>query len=289
MNQQNQNTTTALVLEGGGMRAIFTAGVIDGLLDMGFSPDVCYAVSAGAGHACSFFSGQRGRAARVVLNHMDDTRYLGLYSLLTTGDLFGADFIYNEISFHLDPIDCAAFNAHKGSFFAVLTNCLTGEAEYREVSRMPDDIAPVRASSSLPMVSRMVEIDGIPYLDGGIVDSIPIERALSSHPGTKALIVLTQHAGYRKEASSSVKLMRLIYRKYPALVEAMECRHIRYNNQLDAAEKAAAEGRALILRPAEPLGIGRTERSREKLERGYEIGLQTAKENAGRIAAFFAE
>ncbi len=289
MNEQMQNTTTALVLEGGGMRAIFTAGVIDGLLDMGFSPDVCYAVSAGAGHACSFFSGQRGRAARVVLENMHDKRYLGLYSLLTTGDLFGADFIYNEISFHLDPIDINAFNAHKGSFFAVLTNCLTGRAEYREVRRMPDDIAPVRASSSLPLVSRMVEIDGIPYLDGGIVDSIPIERALSQHPNTKALIVLTQHQGYRKEASSSAKLMRLFYRSYPALVEAMGNRHIHYNAQLEAAEKAAADGKALILRPASPLGIKRTERDREKLEQGYEIGLRTAKANAERIAEFFAK
>ncbi len=176
------NPKTALVLEGGGMRGVYTAGVLDRLMEEKLEFDVCYGVSAGACHACSFLSRQHGRAFAVNVDYLDDSRYLSVKSWLKTGDLFGAQMLYDIIPNQLNLYDYDAFAKNPTKFFAVATDCLTGKAEYFPITDMHRDVIKVRASSSLPLLSRMVEIDGRPYLDGGLADSIPVAR---SPPGRR--------------------------------------------------------------------------------------------------------
>ena len=157
-----------LVLEGGGMRGLFTAGVLDYFIDLGMEFQEVYGVSAGICNACSYLSKQRGRSLRVNTDYLEDPRYCSVESLIKTGDLFGADMLYRIIPDELDPYDYETFQKYPGKAYAVVTNCETGKAEYMRLRRMDKDIQAVRASSSMPMVSRMVEIEGQLYLDGGI-------------------------------------------------------------------------------------------------------------------------
>ena len=178
---------TALVLEGGGMRGVYTAGVLDRLMEEKLEFDVCYGVSAGACHACSFLSRQHGRAFAVNVDYLDDSRYLSVKSWLKTGDLFGAQMLYDIIPNQLNLYDYDAFAKNPTKFFAVATDCLTGKAEYFPITDMHRDVIKVRASSSLPLLSRMVEIDGRPYLDGGLADSIPVDQARRDTGNKKAV------------------------------------------------------------------------------------------------------
>ena len=195
-----------LVLEGGGMRGAFTAGVLDLLLDAGIRLDDVYGVSAGACQACSYLSGQRGRGIRVWLNYLNDPRFCSLSSLLKTGDMFDADFNYHLVPTQLDPIDNDAFLQLDAHFFAVVTSLETGEAEALPVTDMHRDIQAVRASASLPLISNIVVINGKKYLDGGIAMSIPL--ALSQRDGhRKNVVVLTQAAGYQKSPKRALPLL----------------------------------------------------------------------------------
>lgn len=171
---------TGLVLEGGGMRGVFTGGVLDVFLEHSLSFDVCFGVSAGACFACSFLAGQHKRGYHVMADFIQKKEYCSVYSLIRTGDLFGADFVYHTIPEQLYPIDNDAFLKNSTEFFSVVTNCHTGAAEYHRIHDLFGDVDRVRASSSLPLVSRMVELDGKPYLDGGIADPIPVRHAFAS-------------------------------------------------------------------------------------------------------------
>ena len=269
---------TALVLEGGGMRGIFTAGVLDFFLEKGISFDSCYGVSAGACHACSFLSGQKGRALAVNVDYLDDWHYCSFRSLAATGDLFGVEFVYHDIPDRLNPYDYQAFEKNPCAFYAVLTDCKTGKAVYYPVTDMHRDIEAVRASSSLPLLSRMVEIGGAKYLDGGVADSIPLARAQEDGCG-RSVVILTQHDGYRKEPNAMMPLIRARYRGYPALVERLADRHLRYNETLEMVKREEAAGRVFVIRPPHPAGLRRIERDREKLQAFYQVGYETAREN----------
>lgn len=264
-----------LILEGGGMRGVYTAGVLDYFIDQGIYFNRIYAVSAGACHACSYISRQRGRAFRVNVNYLKDKRYCGLDSLIRTGDLFGAEMLYDIIPNQLDLYDYDAFAEYPGVCYAVVTNCRTGQAEYIPLRDMRENILAVRASSSLPMVSRMVPIGGGEYLDGGIADSIPLARSIADG-NKKNVLILTRAPGYRKKPNSLMPLIRAKYRKYPRLVEAMKNRHEAYNAALELIESERRAGRAFVIQPEKAPEIGRVEKDRAKLKALYDEGYREA-------------
>ncbi|MFR9254431.1 MAG: patatin family protein [Merdibacter sp.] len=245
-------------------------------------------VSAGACHGCSYVSGQRGRSFRITDTYQHDPRYMGMRSLLTTGDLFNAKFTYHTIPEQLDPYDFKAFNETKTKLYAVCTNVESGEAEYFRMIRMEQDVEYVRASASLPLVSRIVEIDGKKLLDGGIADSIPI-RKFQSMGYDRNIVVLTQCREYRKKKDPSLPLIRTRYRRYPAFVRKMEDRHTRYNETLEYLSEQEAAGNVLILQPKESVDISRIEKDLDKLRALYEKGYQDAVERIEDIRRFLSE
>ena len=274
-----------LILEGGGMRGLYTAGVLDYFMDINLEFKEVYGVSAGACNACSYLSKQRGRSLRVNTEYLDDPRYCGLESLIRTGDLFGVDMLYDIIPNELDPYDYETFAEYPGKAYAVTTNCETGKAEYMELQDMHRDILAVRASSSLPMVSRMVEIQGYHYLDGGISDSIPVIQSMKNG-NQKNVVVLTRDPSYRKEPSKTMAAFRMRYSKYPNLIRQMEHRHIRYNRTLDFLKKGEEAGKIFVIQPQKPVEIARIEKNKEKLKELYEIGYEEARNQHGDLLDF---
>ena len=199
-------------------------------------------------------------------------------SLITTGDLFGVDFVYDEIPNKLNPIDNEAFMKNKTKFQAVITNCETGEAEYPEVKDFDKDTVYVRASSSLPLLARMVNINGNVYLDGGVSDSIPIKKSIENG-NTKNVVVLTRDKNYRKKQSALGKITGIRYKKFPKFVELMNTRYSRYNEVLDYIDELEAKGEIFVIRPEVELTLGRIEKNKKKLLEVYSIGYETAKKN----------
>lgn len=269
---------SGLILEGGGMRGIYTAGVLDYFMEQGLYFSDCYGVSAGACHLCSYLSGQKERAYRVSLNYLKDKNYCSLRSLITTGDLFGAKMCYDTIPNELDPYDYDAFQNYGGRAYAVVTNIITGKAEYKPLREMHRDIVAVRASASLPLVSNNVYIDGTPYLDGGIADSIPIIRSLKDG-NKKNVVIMTKEVGYRRKPTSNMEAIKVRYRKYPALVRDMQRRHIVYNKTLDFIEEHEKKGHIFVIRPKVNPNVGRIEKNEAKLRALYETGYEDAKES----------
>lgn len=265
-----------LVLEGGGMKGIYTAGVLEYLLEQNMEFSHCYGVSAGACHLCSFLSKQRGRMYRISVDYLDDKRYCSIRSLLKTGDLFGADMCYHEIPDKLNKFDYDTYAKYTGKAYAVVTNLATGEAEYLPMKDLRKDIEAVRASASLPLVSRKVKINGQYYLDGGISDSIPIRKAIADG-NRKNLVILTKEVGYRRKQTEHLALFQAVYRKYPAVYENMKKRHIRYNETLDFLDRAKMTGKAFVIRPQKQSSIGRIERDRNKLTALYHEGYADAR------------
>lgn len=277
-----------LVLEGGGMRGVYTAGALDCLMDEGLYLSRVYGVSAGACHACSYLSRQRGRAARSVIDFVGDRRYAGPYSLLTTGDFFGVDMIYDEIPNRLLPFDYETYAASPQTLTAVLTNCRTGDAEYHPIRDMHRDMIRIRGSSSLPALSRLVEIDGEHYLDGGITDSIPLAHSIREG-NRKNLVILTQHRGYQKSRNRMASALRLLYRRYPQLAQAVATRHIRYNEALARIHREEQKGAAFVLQPAEPVAIDRLEKDADKLRALYKDGYNDTRASLPALRRFWEE
>jgi predicted patatin/cPLA2 family phospholipase len=267
-----------LVLEGGGMRGLFTAGVLDALYAEGIRFPGIIAVSAGAAFGCNFKSGQPGRALRYNVRYCRDARYWGLASLLRTGDLFNADFCYRAIPRELDPWDAAAFEADPARFWVVATDADTAEPACTELVRA-DGLACewIRASASMPGVSRPVPIDGRRWLDGGISDAIPLAR-FQAMGYRRCVVVLTRPAGYRKRSTRlAALLVRAALRRLPAIAEAMVSRPARYNRALDHVAAEEARGNAFVIRPPRALPVGRTTRSPDSLRRTHALGLEAAR------------
>lgn len=265
-----------LVLEGGGMRGVYTSGVLDFFLEKGMIFESCYGVSAGACNACSYLSGQSGRAYHVIVDYLDDKNYCGMYSFLKTGDIFGVDMAYDKIPNELNPYDYEAFSKYEGKFYAVATDITTGKPEYFRIQDMKEDLIKVRASASLPWVSNNVMIDGKPYLDGGVSDSIPIRRSIKDG-NRKNVVILTRDADYQKEPDGMAKFSAIRYHDYPALIHNMRIRHLRYNKTLAYLDKAVAAGAAFVIQPEEPVQIKRIEKDTEVLAQYYELGYADAK------------
>ncbi len=265
-----------LILEGGGMKGIYTAGVLDYFLEKEIEFESCYGVSMGSCVMCSYISKQHGRGFRTVADNLGDKNYCGLYSLLTTGDIFNADMCYNRIPNELDPYDYDIAHAYTGKAYAVITDVETGQPVYYPMKDYHKDIVAIQASSSMPLVSRMVEIEGRKYLDGGISDCIPIMRSLKDG-NRKNVVIMTKEEGYRREPFSMLGLSKVRYHKYPYLIHDLAIRHTRYNRTLDFLEKEQARGNVFVIRPKYPSKVGRLEKSRERLEELYRQGYEDAK------------
>ena len=276
---------TGLILEGGGMRGAFTAGVLDFLMEKDVRLNDIYAVSAGACQACNYLSNQKGRGLRVWTDYVHDKRYCSLRSLLRTGDLFGAEMSYDLVPNQYDVFDYDEYQRRNGRFIAVVTNVETGKAEYLQVKDMQRDIQMVRASSSLPLISNMVEINGGKYLDGGIVDSIPLARSIEEGH-RKNVLVLTRPEGYQKKPNRAQRLIALRYARYPRFVEASAQRHERYNAALRLIADEVEAGRAFVIRPDKAPEIGRIERDVAKLRALHGVGYETAAREYERLMAF---
>ena len=275
---------TGLVLEGGAMRGLFSAGVMDVEHQIAF--DGAIGVSAGAAFGCNYKSRQPGRVIRYNTEYARDPRYCSLRSLFKTGDLFGADFCYHELPNKLDPFDTEAFQQNPMEFYVVCTDVLTGEAVYQKCGIADDECFEwLRASASMPLVSRTVEIGGRRMLDGGIADSIPL-RYFEQIGYNKILVILTQPEGYRKKKNKALPLIRLSFRQYPKMVEALEKRHKKYNDTLAYVKKREREGAVLVLRPQDSLSIGRVEHNPERMRQVYDCGRKVALQSLEQIEAF---
>ena len=275
-----------LVLEGGAMRGLFTAGVMDVLMENGIVFDGIVGVSAGAAFGCNYKSGQIGRVLRYNTTYCQDWRYCSFRSLIKTGDLYGADFCYHELPEQLDLFDDEAFQKNAAHFYAVCTDCESGEPVYKKIqSAQYTDLEWIRASASMPLVSRIVDINGQKLLDGGIADSIPL-RFMENSGYANNVVVLTQPRSYRKKKNSLLPLMKLALKKYPKVVDAMARRHINYNETLDYIRKQEQAGKVFVISPDEKLDIGRTEKDPDKLRAVYAIGRKAAEAKLGELKRF---
>ncbi len=275
-----------LVLEGGAMRGMFTAGILDVFMEHDISFDGIVGVSAGATFGCNFLSHQIGRTIRYNKKYCNDKRYCSFRSLIKTGDLYGEDFCYNKIPNELDPFDVDVCRKSTTPFYMVCTNIKTGKPEYKLYN--PDDpnaLIYMRASASMPMVSRIVEVDGQEYLDGGMADSIPV-KFFESIGFSKNVVILTQPDGYKKKKNSSLPLIRLIYRKYPKLIDVMANRHIMYNETLQYIKEQERAGNIYAIRPEFPLEAGHIEHDADVLERTYQAGRTAAKKHLENVIKF---
>ena len=277
-----------LVVEGGGMRGVYTAGVLDYFMEKNLYFDDCYGVSAGACHISSYVSKQIGRSIKVTLDYINDKRYCSVNSLIKTGDMFGVEMLYDIIPNKLELYDYETFNKFKGNFYSVVTNCKTGKAEYIKIKDMKKDIIAVRASSSLPLLSRIVEINGKEYLDGGITDSIPIKKSIKDGH-KKNVVILTRDKTYRKSKPKFLSFFKLKYKKYPNLVKAIENRYKMYNETLDFIEEEKAKNKVFIIQPKLPVKISRIEKDKDKLKALYNQGYEDAKEIYEDLMKFLEE
>lgn len=274
---------TGLVLEGGAMRGIYTAGVLDVFLEHQITFDGVIGVSAGVIHGCSYVSGQPGRSIRYYMKYMKDPRFMSFRSFLRTGNLVETEFAYHEIPEKLDIFDHDAFERSETDFYVTCTNVETGKAEYIRMDSLRE-IDYARASASMPLVSQIVEVGGMKLLDGGVADSIPI-RAFRSMGYEKNVVVLTRPEGYRKKPSN-MALARRIYRKYPAFLETMGNRYIHYNQTMELIEELERDGEILVIRPSRNPDIGRMDKRPEKVKEVYQLGCRDASEKIGQIKDF---
>lgn len=263
---------TGLVLEGGGMRGVFTSGVLDAFMKHDVYFRYVVAVSAGACNGMSYISRQPRRARLSNIDFLTQYGYIGWRHLLKQGCIFDQELLYDKFPNEYVPFDFDTYFQRSATFEMVTTNCLTGQAEYlTEVKDRQRSLDIVRASSSLPYVSKIVTVDGIPMLDGGIVDSIPVMRAVETgHP--KNVVILTRNKGYRSKERDR-KIPHFIYKKYPRLRVALSHRVAVYNAQLELVERLEAAGRIVCIRPERPMEVGRMEKDTDKLERLYEEGF----------------
>ena len=278
-----------LILEGGAMRGLFTAGVIDVMMENEVEFDGAVGVSAGAAFGCNYKTKQIGRVIRYNTKFCKDKRYGGFRCFLRTGDLYSADFAYGEVPLKHDPFDFEAFHANPMEFYVVCTDIEKGEAVYHRYEGWEDHgFDWIRASASMPLVSRNVEIDGMKLLDGGMADSIPL-KYFESIGYDRNVVILTQPEGYIKEKNSALPLIRMKYRKYPKLVELMTHRHEVYNQQVAYTEEKEKQGEVLVIRPKESLSISRTEKDPEVMRAVYKLGRAAAEERISEIKCFLAK
>ena len=277
-----------LVLEGGGLRALFTAGVTDVMMENGIRFDGLIGVSAGATFGCNYKSEQPGRALRYNINFKDDPRYMSWRSFLKTGDLVGAEFSYHVLPNQLDIFDYETFRRNPMEFHVVCTDAETGEPVYKQLDDMTDEgLDWIRASASMPIVSRPVQLEGRKLLDGGIVNSIPLKH-FQEIGYERNIVVLTQPKGFFKKRTKLMPLFHLTMRKYPAIIQAMGRRHLMYNEQLRYLAQEEKKGNILLIHPDDTLPIGRTEQNEKKMRQVYQMGRAAAEKKLSEITGFLS-
>lgn len=277
---------TGLVLEGGAMRGMFTAGILDVLMEQNIDVDGVIGVSAGATFGCNYKSRQIGRTLRYNMKYCNDPRYCSFRSLVKTGDLFGADFCYRVIPTELDVFDNDTYEASPVEFHIVTTDVTTGEPVYYKCDKFDsEDLEWLRASASMPLASRIVEAGGRKMLDGGISDSIPLEY-FQTIGYEKNIVVLTQPRSYVKKENKLLPVMKLALKQYPKLIETMKNRHINYNSTLEYIRTEEQKGSVLVLCPKEKLPIGRIEHNPDNLKVVYDLGREVALEQLEQIKKF---
>lgn len=280
---KNNNNKVALVLEGGAMRGLYSAGVLDVFMKNDIKVDTILGVSAGALFGINYKSGQIGRALRYNLKYAHDKRYMGMYSLLTTGDVMNREFCFNKLVYELDPLDFETYDSSDVKFYAVVTNVETGKAEYIEISDAKRDMEYLRASGSMPFVSNLVEVNGNKYLDGAVSDPIPFKKALDMGY-EKIIVIQTRPADYKK--TKPILPYSLVYKKYPEFVKTAKSAYINYNETLDLIRKYENEGKIIVLRPSEKIKMRRVEKNLNKLQAIYDVGVKDCNNNLSRIKEY---
>ncbi|MCI1397708.1 MAG: patatin family protein [Lachnospiraceae bacterium] len=279
---------TGLVLEGGAMRGMFTAGITDVYMEQGIDFDGMIGVSAGAAFGCNYKSRQIGRVIRYNKRFCRNWHFAGIRSWLITGDLYGADFDYRKLPAELDPWDTKTFQENPMAFWCVCTDADTGEAVYHRCEDGGErDLLYIRASASMPVASRPVQVDGRRLLDGGIADSIPL-RFFEDQGYDRNVVILTQPADYKKQPMAHAALLHRFLTAYPAVEAKLRTRHIDYNRQTAYARMEEELGRALVICPDTPLRIGSVCHDPQELERVYQIGRKKGEETAARVRQFLA-
>ena len=280
----NNQSKTVFVLEGGAMRGLYTAGVLDVFMQNGVSTDAIYGVSAGALFGINFKSRQIGRAIRYNLKYAHEKNYMSFYSLITTGNIMNEHFCFNRIVYELDKFDFDTFDNYPIDFYAVLTNVETGKPEYMHITDAKRDMEKLRASGSMPFVSKLVEIDGSKYLDGAISDPIPLQKALDEGYG-KIVVVLTR----AEDAPKSKERLpyNLVYRKYPNFIKCAKEQLENYNETLELVKKHEKDGRIIVLRPSQNLKIARVEKNLQKLKAIHQLGVDDCTKKLDEIKMYF--
>ena len=276
---------TGLVLEGGGMRGSYTAGVLDYFMEKSVEFSSVYGVSAGALIGANYLCGQIGRGFRTLTGYIDNKDYSGVRHLIKEGNWFNVDFSYNRIPNELDPADYDTYAKSPMKFYAVIANLETGKPEYPQLTDLRREMNWLRASASLPLLSKPVNLNGGLYLDGGICDSIPLEKSMADG-NRKNVVILTQHRGFVKKASSNRYPARILYRDYPQFVDAMENRHNMYNQQTENAYRQEELGSVYIIQPENPVEIARLEKDTAKLKALYDIGYNDGKKHYEKMIQF---
>ena len=267
---------TGLVLEGGGMRGLFTAGVLDVFMERGLKFDGLIGVSAGACFGCNYKSGQVGRVIRYNKRFARDPRYCSWRSLFLTGDIFGAEFCYRKLPNELDVFDGAAFEASPMEFHVVATDVESGKPVYKKIEKCGNIAFDwIRASASMPLVSRPVEIEGREYLDGGLSDGIPL-KYFESLGFARNIVITTRPHGYRKFPSGGIRFLKPFLCRHPAIYRALKTRHIWYNKTLEYIDERVAQKAAILIAPEKPLEISRVCHDPEVMQRVYDLGRRAA-------------
>ena len=265
---------TLLILEGGGLRGIYTAGVLDAFMKNKIKVDTVIGVSAGALFGINYLSNQRGRVIRYNLDNIKNKNYMGISSLIRTGNIMNKDFCFDKLIYETDPFDFDTFNKSKTDFYCVVTNVVTGKPEYIKIDDIENQLEYLRASGSMPVVSRIVHIRGKEYLDGGISDSVPIKWGLKN--GYKKIIVVeTRPKDYRKKKHNNF-LFKRFYKNYPKFVETYSNRYKVYNKTKEYIELLEKEKRVFVIRPSELVKISRIEKNKDKIQEMYRLGMRDA-------------
>ena len=266
---------TGLVLEGGGMRGMYTAGVLDVFMENGIRFDKIVGVSAGALFGVNYLSGQKGRVIRYNKRFNGDKNYMGIRPLLTEGNIVNTKYAYHDVPYSLDPFDDENFKKSDTEFYAVITDIESGNPEYIKINSVFEQMDVLRASGSLPFVSKPVKIGSKNYLDGGISDSIPY-KWMAHQDVSKIIVILTRDISYRKKETSSL-LINMFYINYPKLAERLHKRHIEYNESAKELTEIEKSGAVLVIRPSKPIEVGRMEKNPENLQEVYDLGVNDAK------------
>lgn len=277
-----------LVLEGGGMRGIYTAGVLEYLMEDNIDVNYCIGVSAGACNGVSYVSKQRGRNKVVDTKYIDDKRYISIGNFIKTKSLFGMDFIFDEIPNKLEPFDYNKFNASPCEFVVGVTDAISGKTVYFTKDYMKKDARVIRASSSIPVFSPIVEYKGGKYLDGGTSDPIPVRKALDDGCD-KVIIVLTRHRQYRKSPEKMKRLYNRVLKEYPNMISILDNRHRIYNETLDYVKELENRGIAIVIAPSQELKISRFEKDKDKLLQVYDLGYNNCRDKKEEILKFLED